>query len=389
MKETIYIGIDIAKYKHDFCIISSTGEVIVQNNSFENNKKGFQLFFSYLKPYNKADVQILFESTAHYSMNLELELIDQGYSFMKMNGLIIKQFFKAQTLRKTKTDKADAFALTQYLMANTYKPNSNRLYHIYSLKSLCRTRDRLVRERSKFKIYITNELDKSFPEIKKFFDNKISITLLYILEKYKNKNKIALMKDYDSIRKVSAANFSFPRFLLLKQLAKESIGHPTETSDFLIQSYIKSIYCLNEQIDNIEKQIIESVRKLDTHLLSIPGIAEISADSIIAEFGDIKNFESPEKMLAFAGLEPSIRQSGTLSTEGHMVKHGSGYLRNTIIRVVNSLVMHDQVFNDYYNKKRDEGKHHLVAQSHVAKKLIRIIYTLETKGIDYDINFVK
>ena len=389
MKETIYIGIDIAKYKHDFCIISSTGEVIVQNNSFENNKKGFQLFFSYLKPYNKADVQILFESTAHYSMNLELELIDQGYSFMKMNGLIIKQFFKAQTLRKTKTDKADAFALTHYLMANTYKPNSNRLYHIYSLKSLCRTRDRLVKERSKFKVYITNELDKSFPEIKKFFDNKISITLLYILEKYKNKNKIALMKDYDSIRKVSAANFSFTRFLLLKQLAKESIGHPTETSDFLIESYVKSINCLSEQIDSIEKQIIKSVRKLDTHILSIPGIAEISAGSIIAEFGDIKNFESPEKMLAFAGLEPSIRQSGTLSTEGHMVKHGSGYLRNTIMRVVNSLVMHDQVFYDYYNKKRDEGKHHLVAQSHVAKKLIRIIYTLETKDIDYDINSVR
>ena len=389
MKETIYIGIDIAKYKHDFCIISSTGEVIVQNNSFENNKKGFQLFFSYLKPYNKTDVQILFESTAHYSMNLELELIDQGYSFMKMNGLIIKQFFKAQTLRKTKTDKADAFALTHYLMANTYKPNSNRLYHIYSLKSLCRTRDRLVKERSKFKVYITNELDKSFPEIKKFFDNKISITLLYILEKYKNKNKIALMKDYDSIRKVSAANFSFTRFLLLKQLAKESIGHPTETSDFLIESYVKSINCLSEQIDSIEKQIIEAVRKLDTHILSIPGIAEISAGSIIAEFGDIKNFESPEKMLAFAGLEPSIRQSGTLSTEGHMVKHGSGYLRNAIMRVVNSLVMHDQVFNEYYNKKRDEGKHHLVAQSHVAKKLIRIIYTLEIKDIDYDINFVK
>lgn len=287
------------------------------------------------------------------------------------------------------TDKADAFALTQYLMANTYKPNSNRLYHIYSLKSLCRTRDRLVRERSKFKVYITNELDKSFPEIKKFFDNKISITLLYILEKYKNKNKIALMKDYDSIRKVSAANFSFTRFLQLKQLAKESIGHPNETSDFLIESYVKSINCLSEQISSIEKQIIESVRNLDTHILTIPGIAEISAGSIIAEFGDIKNFESPEKMLAFAGLEPSIRQSGTLSTEGHMVKHGSGYLRNTIMRVVNSLVMHDQVFYDYYNKKRDEGKHHLVAQSHVAKKLIRVIYTLETKGIDYDINFVK
>ena len=157
MKETIYIGIDIAKYKHDFCIISSTGEVIVQNNSFENNKKGFQLFFNYLKPYNKADVQILFESTAHYSMNLELELIDQGYSFMKMNGLIIKQFFKAQTLRKTKTDKADAFALTQYLMANTYKPNSNRLYHIYSLKSLRTMSKKNCKKENMFYVQILKE----------------------------------------------------------------------------------------------------------------------------------------------------------------------------------------------------------------------------------------
>ena len=389
MKETIYIGIDIAKYKHDFCIISSTGEVIVQNNSFENNKKGFQLFFSYLKPYNKSDVQILFESTAHYSMNLELELIDQGYSFMKMNGLIIKQFFKAQTLRKTKTDKADAFALTQYLMANTYKPNSNRLYHIYSLKSLCRTRDRLVRERSKFKIYITNELDKSFPEIKKFFDNKISITLLYILEKYKNKNKIALMKDYDSIRKVSAANFSFPRFLQLKQLAKESIGHPTETSDFLIQSYVKSINCLSEQIDSIEKQIIESVRKLDTHILSIPGIAEISAGSIIAEFGDISRFSNSAKMLSFAGLEPGIIESGTMSSKGKMVKRGSGYLRYSLMNVSLTVIRYNNIFYDYYYKKISEGKCHRVALSHVCKKLIRVIYILETKNIQFDPSLLK
>ena len=384
-----YIGIDISKYKHDFCIISNTGEVIVENSSFQNNKKGFQDLLEILKPYDKSHVRIAFEATGHYSMNLELFLIDKEYSFMKVNPILIKEFLKTRSLRRTKTDKADALNIAQYLMSVPYKPNSSLLYHTYSLKSLCRTREQLIKERSKFAVLLTNELDKSFPELKPFFNNMISSTLLFILDKYKNASHIALMKDYDSIRKVSAANFSFPRFLLLKQLAKESIGHPTETSDFLIQSYIKSIYCLNEQIDNIEKQIIESVRKFDTHLLSIPGIAEISAGSIIAEFGDIKNFESPEKMLAFAGLEPSIRQSGTLSTEGHMVKHGSGYLRNTIIRVVNSLVMHDQVFNDYYNKKRDEGKHHLVAQSHVAKKLIRIIYTLETKDIDYDINFVK
>ena len=131
-----YIGIDISKYKHDFCIISNTGEVIVENDSFENNKKGFQLFLDLLKPYNKSDVHIAFEATGHYSLNLELFLIDQGYSFMKMNPLVIHQFLKARSLRRTKTDKADSLTIANYLMFVPYKPNSNLLYNIYTLKSL-------------------------------------------------------------------------------------------------------------------------------------------------------------------------------------------------------------------------------------------------------------
>ena len=181
-----YIGIDISKYKHDFCIISNTGQVIVENYSFENNKKGFQELLEMLKPYNKSEVHIAFEATGHYSLNLELFLIDQGFSFMKMNPLVIHQFLKARSLRRTKTDKADALSIVQYLMSVPYKPNSNLLYNIYSLKSLCRTRELLIKERSKFAVLLTNELDNSFPELKPFFNNNISSTLLYILERYKN-----------------------------------------------------------------------------------------------------------------------------------------------------------------------------------------------------------
>ena len=155
-----YVGIDISKYKHDFCIISNTGQVIVENYSFENNKKGFQTLLELLKPYNKSEVHIAFEATGHYSLNLELFLIDQGFSFMKMNPLVIHQFLKARSLRKTKTDKADALSIVQYLMSVPYKPNSNLLYNIYSLKSLCRTRELLIKERSKFAVLLTNELDK-------------------------------------------------------------------------------------------------------------------------------------------------------------------------------------------------------------------------------------
>ena len=157
-----YIGIDISKYKHDFCIISNTSEVIVRNSSFENNKKGFQSLLDQLKPYNKSDVHIAFEATGHYSMNLELFLIDQGYSFIKMNPLVIHQFLKAQSLRRTKTDKADSLTIANYLMSVPYKPNSDLLYNIFTLKSLCRARESLIKERSKFAVLLTNELDKSF-----------------------------------------------------------------------------------------------------------------------------------------------------------------------------------------------------------------------------------
>ena len=122
------IGIDISKYKHDFCIIRDTGEVIVENQSFENNKKGFQNFLDSLKPYDKNFIHIAFEATGHYSLNLEHFLIDNDFSFMKINPLLIKNFLSSQNLRKTKTDKADAISIVRYLNSIEYKPNSNILY---------------------------------------------------------------------------------------------------------------------------------------------------------------------------------------------------------------------------------------------------------------------
>ena len=379
-----YVGIDISKYKHDFCIISNTGQVIVENYSFENNKKGFQELLEMLKPYNKSEVHIAFEATGHYSLNLELFLIDQGFSFMKMNPLVIHQFFKARSLRRTKTDKADALSIVQYLMSVPYKPNSNLLYNIYSLKSLCRTRELLIKERSKFAVLLTNELDKSFPEVKPFFNNNISSTLLYILEKYKNTSHIALMKDYDSIRKVSHGKFSYVKFAKLKELAKNSIGYHNENSDLLIYTYIQIYNNFNDKINPIDKQISTIIKELNPRMLTIPGIGELSAASILAEYGDIKNFSSPAKMLAFAGLEPSVIESGTLSSNGKMVKHGSGHLRYSIMNTAMIILRYSPTFYDYYLKKRSEGKCHRVALSHVCKKLIRVIYSLEKYNIDFN-----
>ena len=384
-----YVGIDISKYKHDFCIISNTGEVIVENSSFENNKKGFQSLLEQLKPYDKSQVHIAFEATGHYSMNLEFFLIDKEFSFMKINPLIIKQFLKTRSLRRTKTDKTDALNIAEYLMSVPYKPNSLLLYHIYSLKSLCRTREQLIKERSKFAVLLTNELDKSFPELKPFFNNIISSTLLFILDKYKNPSHIALMKDYDSIRCISRGKFTYAKFAKLKELAKNTVGYHDDNTDLLISTYVSLYNYFNDKIVPIDKQISTIIKELNPSILSIPGIGEISAASIISEYGYISCFSSPAKMLAFAGLEPSINQSGTLESNGKMVKHGSGHLRYVLMNTSLTLLKFNPIFYDFYLKKRSEGKPHRVALSHVCKKLVRLIYTLETKHVDFDPSLLK
>ena len=384
-----YVGIDISKYKHDFCIISNAGAVIVENSFFENNKKGFQSFLEQLKPYNKQDIQIAFEATGHYSVNLELFLNNQDYSFIKVNPLVVHQFLKARSLRRTKTDKADSFTMANYLMSIQYKPNSCLLYNIYTLKSLCRSREQLIKERSKFELLLTNKLDESFPEIKPFFNNTISTTLLFILDRYKNVEHISLMKDYDSIRCVSHGKFSYAKFTKLKELAKSSIGFHNENTDLLISTYISIINNFNNKIDPINKQISTIIKELNPRMLTIPGMGEISSATILSEYRDISNFSSPNKMLAFAGLDPSIIQSDTLEYNGQMVKHGSGHLRYAIMNIAMSILRYSPTFYDFYSKKRSEGKCHRVDLSHVCKKLIRVIYTLEKNNIDFDPSLLK
>ena len=384
-----YVGIDISKYKHDFCIISNAGELIVENFSFQNNKIGFQTFLDQLKPYNKSDIRIAFEATGHYSLNLELFLVNNGFSFMKVNPLIIHQFLKTRSLRRTKTDKADSITIAKYLMSVPYKPNSDLLYTIFTLKSLCRARENLIKERSKFAVLLTNELDKSFPEIKPFFNNMISTTLLYILEKYTNTKHIAAMKDYESLRKLSHGKFTYARFAQLKELAKNSVGLHNENTDLLISTYVSIYNDFNNKIDPIEKQISTIINVLNPRMLTIPGIGEISAATILSEYGDITNFSNPNKMLAFAGLDPSINQSGTLESNGKMVKHGSGHLRYAVMNSALSILRFSPEFYDYYLKKRSEGKCHRVALSHVCKKLIRVIYSLEKNNIDFNPSLLK
>ena len=382
-----FVGIDISKYKHDCFITTEAGEVIEENLSFTNTNEGFNQLLNLLKSLdNNQEIRIGFEATGHYGMNLKLFLEKNNYSFMEFNPALVKRFISTQTLRRTKTDKKDAMLITKYLISVDYKPHPKQFYHKYSLKSLSRMREKLVKQRSYYEVQITNVLDIIFPEFKPFFNNDFSKTSLYILNKYKTLDKIKNMKDYDSIRKVSRGKFTSANFIKLKELAKNSIGISNDIFETELESLLILHSGIEVEINKLENKIESIIKELNPPILSIKGIGIVSCAGIISEFGDLSRFKSADACVAFAGIEPSISQSGTESYTGHMVKHESGHLRYFLMNAADYVFMHEPIFTEFYYKKRSEGKSHRVALTHVAKKLVRIIYKLESENITFKSN---
>ena len=223
-------------------------------------------------------------------------------------------------------------------MSIPYKPNSKLFYHKYSIKSLSRLRENLVKQRSRYMVQLTNILDIVFPEFKPFFNNRFSTTSIYLLNKYRNAEKIANMRDFDTPNKLSKGHFTYVKFAKLKELAKNTIGESNEVFEIELETLISLYNEINFKINSIDKQISTIIKELNPPTLSIPGIGELTTAVIISEYGDFNKFPNADKLLSFAGLEPGIYQSGT--------------------------------FYDFYLKKRSEGKCHRVALSHVCKKLL-------------------
>lgn len=375
----MYVGIDISKHKHTFAIINSEGKVIKEAQDFDNSHDGFYLLLKALHSVGD-QIKIGFESTGHYSVNLKHFLIEHGYSFMEVNPVLIKRFSESATIRKTKTDKIDAETISGYLATVDYNPTSTKYYHIYHLKSLTRMYLKQIDDLSKAKVELINLLDQAFPEFERFFSDLFGKTPLLILKKTKSLKQIANLsnKQYDLYRKSSQGRFSYPRFLKLKALAKNSIGVDSKTLFFQIHLSVNKIENLQEMVLMIEEEIKKTFSYFNSKMTSIPGLSIISAAIILAEVSDFNNFSNPNKLTAFAGLDNSIYESGTITKRGRITKRGSCVLRATLFKVSMPILANTKMFYAYYLKKRNEGKHHTLALIHVCRKLLRVIHKLET-----------
>lgn len=390
----IYVGIDVAKDKHDCFAINSDGEILIENFSFKNNLDGFNLFFNSISNFNESfkNIKVGLEATGHYSNNILNFLTSKGFNVYVINPLQTNLYRKGQSLRKTKTDKLDARFIATMLITDNLKPYSNLSYHISELKSLVRHRFRLIEERSKFKVSLSRLITIVFPELEKIVWSISQNSILYLL------NEIPSTKDISScnlkhlttlLEKYSKGKYSRDKAIEIRDLAKVSIGTNSPSISFELRQVIQTILFLQFQIDEIDKELKKSLDELNSPIMSIPGISYVTAAFILAEIGDINNFDSPSKLQAFAGLDPSTYQSGKFTaTHSTMVKRGSKYLRWALLTATRLVCMRDKTFNDYKNQKLAEGKHYFVALSHTSKKLIRVIFYLLKTNQTYQLQKV-
>ena len=386
----IYVGIDVAKDKHDCFITNSDGEVLFKAFTIKNNLDGFDELYQKIESVmeDASKVKVGLEATGHYSYNLLGYLLDKGLATFVINPLHTNLYRKSLSLRKTKTDKVDAHTIASMLMSDVnLKSYSDTSYHNEELKSLTRYRFDKVKERAKLKTSISRLVCILFPELEKLVPTLHQNSVYELLYEFPGAKQVAnahLTRLSNLLETASKGHYTKETSIAFREAARTSIGSNMPAKSLELKHTIKLIRELDSEIEEIENEIKVIMDEINSPILSIPGISYRMGAMIIAEIGDFSQFDSPDKILAYAGMSPSTYQSGQLDNcYARMEKRGSRYLRYALFNATAYVCLWDPTYKAYLAKKRAEGKHYYVAMSHATKKLVRLIYHLERTGQQY------
>ena len=386
----ICVGIDVAKDKHDCFILNSEGVVLADAFTIPNNLEGFQTLLDKLRDCStpQDSIKVGLEATGHYSYNILGFLLDNGLATYVLNPLRTNLYRKSLSLRKTKTDRVDARTIAAMLLSDAgLKPYTNTAYHNEELKSLTRYRFDKVNERAQLKQSVSRLVCILFPELEKLVSSLHTASVYALLEEFPDARQIAaahLTRLKTLLAEASRGRCGRDMAVEIRNAARCSIGSRMPAKSLELQHTIRLIRELDIEIEEIETAIQAIMDELHSPITTIPGIGCRMGAMILAEVGDFSRFDSPDKLLAYAGMSPSTYQSGQLKNcYPHMEKRGSRYLRYALYNAAKYICLWDPAFAAYLAKKRAEGKHYNVALSHAAKKLVRLIFALEKSGQSY------
>ena len=386
----IFVGIDVAKDKHDCFITNTEGESLFKPFTISNNLNGFNELYLKIESVMEdvSKVKVGLEATGHYSYNLLGYLLDKGFPTYVINPLHTNLYRRSLSLRQTKTDKVDSRTIASMMMSDVnLKSYSDTSYHNEELKSLTRYRFDKVKERSALKVSLARLVCILFPELEKLVPTLHIASVYALLYEFPSAKHVAsahLTRLTNLLETASKGRYRKDVAITFRNAARNSIGSNMPAKSLELKHTIKLIQELDAEISEIENEIQSIMDEINSPILSLPGISYKMGAMIIAEIGDFSRFDSPDKILAYAGLSPTTYQSGQLdSSHSRMEKRGSRYLRYALFNATKYVCLWDPTFASYLSKKRAEGKHYNVAISHAAKKLVRVIFQLEKSGKQY------
>ena len=384
------VGIDIGKNHHEASIVSPEGKQIGRSLRFATTHKGADSLMRFIfKNIGNSPCVFGMEATGHYWYPIYSFLKAKGYTIYVINP-IQSDSLRKMYIRQTKNDSIDSFLIAEVIRFGQFTTTSMADENILAMRQLCRYRDSVISSRTEIKLRISTIMEQIFPEYEKQFSSLWLSTSMGILEKYltpENIENAPIDELFEIIKDKSHNKLTMKKAISIREAAADTFGIKIaqDAFSFQLKQLIDRMNFLDKQIEALDCQILEYYEKFDCYLHTIPGIGMIGAATILAEIGDISRFKNSSSLIAFAGIDPTVRQSGEFnSTHNHMSKRGSPYLRHAIFLAATTCSFHNSPLNAYYKKKRDQGKHHLTATGAVARKLTTVIYAVLRDSKPYE-----
>lgn len=384
------IGIDIGKNHHEASIVSPEGKQIGRSLRFATTHKGADSLMRFIfKNIGNSPCVFGMEATGHYWYPIYSFLKAKRYTIYVINP-IQSDSLRKKYIRQTKNDSIDSFLIAEVIRFGQFGTTSMADENILAMRQLCRYRDSVISSRTEIKLRIGTIMEQIFPEYEKQFSSLWVSTSMGILEKYltpENIENTPIDELFEIIKDKSHNRLTKAKAISIKEAAADTFGIKIaqDAFSFQLKQLIDRMNFLDKQIEALDIEIMKYYEQFDCYLHTIPGIGIIGAATILAEIGDISRFKNSSALVAFAGIDPTVRQSGEFnSTHNHMSKRGSPYLRHAIFLAATTCSFHNSPLNAYYKKKRDQGKHHLTATGAVARKLTTIIYAVLRDSKPYE-----
>lgn len=358
-----FIGIDIAKNTHEASIIDIYGKLVSESISFSNSVKGFEKLKNYISSFDiDCDNSIIgMEATGHYWLSLYSALIDFGFNVVVINP-IQSDAFRKMYIRQTKNDSVDSFIIAQIMRFGEFSESSFSNENTFALRNLSRYRFSLVDECSDWKRKLVAILDQVFPEYSTLFSDIYGVTSKELLSKYplpEDMLSISTSSLAELLSKCSKGRFGMDKAKEIKEAASNSFGikFALKSFSFQIKQIINQISFLEEQIKEIEVEISSLISEMCPVITTITGIGYVLGAAIFSEIGDISRFEKASQLVAYAGLDVAVKQSGEfVGTQTKISKRGSPYLRRAIWLAATVAIFKDPALSKYYQGLRDRIK---------------------------------